>query len=375
MIYALCRSRHASDVQTYAPGKTETMPAMGSESQPRVGNLSNPIHAIFRRKNFKNISDVEYDALKPSLQFASLFLTTPELAGFPHAILVGPYKHVPHPDNAELDEWSYQEKNSKLSSRDMAMYNLALSTLTDMVVFVTEKDEKMHCGQCNREHDISSQNTHLQHGSVIYFSREEIDAHTQATYRFYESDLGVKWRTFETSKIFLHELMHAMAYARLGYLADIPFGSNKVVETGYEWESHVFGGVLCQSTIRPSGLDDDAALMIRDWPAPSVTRRYQHLGYPIRVMEEPSPIEMRWWLLPVMSKWFEQLFTDEFWKKTVPEQGAGAVKAPRVRGYRVKIAEDGTPTFFDSNCEGADSYGCTIPAGYIEDYDGEVVIE
>ena len=89
-------------------------------SQTRVGDLRNEIHAIFRRQNFKNISDFEYDALRPSLQFASLFLTTPELAGFPHAILVAPYKHVPHPDNEELDEWAFQEKGSKLSTRDMA---------------------------------------------------------------------------------------------------------------------------------------------------------------------------------------------------------------------------------------------------------------
>jgi len=107
-----------------------------SNSQPRVGDLCNEIHPIFRRQNFKNVSDFEYDALKPSLQFASLLLTTPELAGFPHAILVAPYKHVPHPDDESLDEWSFQEKGSKLSARDMAMYNLALTTLADMVVFV-----------------------------------------------------------------------------------------------------------------------------------------------------------------------------------------------------------------------------------------------
>jgi hypothetical protein len=67
------------------------MPAM--DSQPRVGDLRNEIYAVFRRQNFKNISDLEYDALRPSLQFASHFLTTPELAGFPHAILLAPYKH------------------------------------------------------------------------------------------------------------------------------------------------------------------------------------------------------------------------------------------------------------------------------------------
>jgi hypothetical protein len=356
---------------TEAPATVETMQAMAPQS--KVGDLSNAIHAVFRRSNFKNISDVEYDALKPSLQFASLFLTTPELAGFPHAILVGGYKHVPHPDNEDLDEWSYQEKDSELSSRDLAMYNLALSTFADMVVFIADEAEDIHCGLCKPNPDIFLKDTHLQNGSIIHFSRAEIEAHNHDEYGLYRGDFGIKWRTFETAKILLHELTHAVSHARLGGLACIPFGSNKVVETGYEWESYVFGGVICYSDIRCSG---HASLMIRDWPAASVVRGYMHHKYAIdRLEEEPSRIEMRWWMLPVLSEWFEQLFTTEFWMKTVPEQGAGALRVPRLRGYRVKIADDGSATFFDSKCEDYGSYGPTVPVGYMEDWDGEIVLE
>jgi hypothetical protein len=357
-----------------APATVETMQAMAP--QLKVGDPSNAIHAVFRRSNFKNISDVEYNALKPSLQFASLFLTTPELAGFPHAILVGAYKHVPHPENEDLDEWSYQEKDAKLSSRDMALYNLALSTLADMVVFIADEAEGIHCGMCSWDSNISLNNTHLHFGSVIRFSRAEIEAHFHNDFGEYQGDLGTKWHTFQTAMILLHEVMHAMSYARLGGLPDIPFGNNKVVETGYEWENHVFGGVIGPCNLRWSGLADDASLMIRDWPAISKIRRYKHLGYPIKLLEEePSRIEMRWWFLPVLSEWFEQLFTTEFWTKTVPEQGAGASKVPRLRGYRVKIADDGSATFFDSKCEDYGSYGSTVPVGYMEDWDGEIVLE
>jgi hypothetical protein len=73
--------------------------------------------------------------------------------------------------------------------------------------------------------------------------------------------------------------------------------------------------------------------------------------------------------------WFESLFTTEFWEVTVPEQGVSALKAPRINGYRVKVAQDGSVTFFDSSSEDAASYGRTIPVGYEEDYDGEVVLE
>ena len=235
-------------------------------------------------------------------------------------------KHCDH----ELDEWAFQEKGSKLSTRDMAMYNLALSTLADMVVFIASskthsktEDLTLHSGECGREHSICGQNTHLYHGSTILFSREEIDAHTHAEkcYPLYRGDFGIKWRTFMTAKILLHELMHAMAHARLGNFNNIPFGSNKAVQTGYEWENYVFGRVICPSNLKWSGFGDDESLMIKDWPAASITRRYQHLG----------------WLLPVMHHWFDKLFTTEFWEKTVPEQGVSALRAPRIRGYRVHV--------------------------------------
>lgn len=347
---------------------------LAMDSQSRVGDLRNEIHAVFRRKNFRNISDDEYDALKPPLQFASLFLTTPDLAGFPHAIPVGAYKHVPHPDNRVLDEWSYQEKSSKLSSRDMAMYSLALTTFADMVAFVADDTEDAESGSCCRDRESSSHNTHLQRGSTVYFSRQDIEVHLQLRDTTDPDDFNRKWFAFLTAKILLHELMHAMSYARLGSFADIPFGSNKVVETGYEWESHIFGGTIFRSSLRPSGLGEDESLMIADWPSASITRYYQHVGYTIDVREEPPPIEIWWWLMPTMPEWFKRLFTTNFWEKTVPDLGAAALKPPRVRGYSVMIVEDGTPTLFIPNCEDAAFYGCSIPAGYIEDEEGEVVV-
>jgi hypothetical protein len=297
LIRTLYRLLTSFDIAAATVRVPVTKPAM--ETQATVGDLCNEIHLIFRRQKFQNISDFEYEALKPSLQFASLLLTTPELAGFPHAILVAPYKHVPHPDDEALDVWAFQEKGAKLSTRDMAMCNLALTTLADMVVFVASsktagktdgkaEDLHMHCGETCAESQIPSQNTHLWHGSTIRFSREDVDAHTQSDFcDLYQTDSGIKRRTFETAKVLLHELMHAMSHARLGWLDSIPFGSNKAVETGYEWENHVFGGVICDSNLGQTELRNDVSLMIRDWPAPSITRTYQRLGYAIDVLEEP----------------------------------------------------------------------------------------
>jgi hypothetical protein len=54
--------------------------------------------------------------------------------------------------------------------------------------------------------------------------------------------------------------MHALASARLSDLYmyprpfDIPFGIQTVVETGYEWEQYVFGGLI--TTKRPDILQN-----------------------------------------------------------------------------------------------------------------------
>lgn len=57
-----------------------------------------------------------------------------------------------------------------------------------------------------------------------------------------------------------YDLMHALASARLSDLYmyprpfDIPFGIQTVVETGYEWEQYVFGGLI--TTKRPDILQN-----------------------------------------------------------------------------------------------------------------------
>jgi hypothetical protein len=344
---------------------------MQAVASTRVGDMSNTIHAMFKRSNFRNITDAEYNALKPSLQFVSLFLTTPELAGFPHAILVNAIKHS-HPDKPGIDERSFEEKAQPLSAHDMAEYGRALATLADCTIFEFGDVFDLHTGCTQVDRSVRLQNTHLYYGCLITISKQDLDHHVNGTYP-YPGDFGVKCRTFETAKALLHELMHAMAYARLGDLEDIPFGSNKVLEIGYEWEAHVFGGICSFSALQNSGLANNGSLMISDWPAPSITRWYKHEGFSIGIRKEPLPVEMRWWLLPTEWTWFYRLFTTDFWRRIVPLQGLSALKPPRRRGYRAMVAEDGNVTMFDRRCQDASSYDCVIPAGYIELADGNVV--
>jgi hypothetical protein len=358
-----------------APTQNSTMPVMGSN---QVGDLSNPIHAIFRRSNFHNISDDEYDALVPTLRLATRLLTTKELAGFPHALLVAPYGHWRYPNNDE--EWWFQEKLTTLTAQDMVDYETTLSSLADMVVFQMVDTEKSGCGYCKYSNSTAPQGTHLQSCSEIELSREDVwwAVKTRDT----GSELAYQKQCLTLAKLMCHELMHAMALARLGddypVPFDIPVGFQDAVETGYEWEQYVFGGLITH--MRPKFIadtvpDDFEAIDLRivAWPCASLTRYYVAKDYPIVVWKEAPSVEVHWLIDPtMMHTWISSLFSTHFWEHVVPQQGADAVKPIKQRGIRHQVDSVGKAT------APADPFALpadTIPAGYEEDpVDGEVVV-
>lgn len=354
-----------------------TMPAMVKKA--RVGDLSNPIHAIFRKANFRNVSDDECEALEPALRLATRLLTTKELAGFPHALLVAPYGHWQGPSH---EDWWFQERLPALTTQDMVEYETALSALADMVIFQMVDTESRGCGCC-KDNDKSTppQGTHLLSCSEIELSREDVA--WAVNNRDTASELANQKHSITLAQIMCHELMHAMASARLGgdypVPFNMPFGWQTVVETGYEWEQYVFGGLLVtwrSDHISMQTPHDFEALDLRiaAWPLASVTRHYIAKDYPVTVWVEPPPIEVHWLIDPTQNHgWIPSLFSTHFWEHVVPEQGAGAVKPPKQRGIRHQVDSVGkTAEVADPLALPAD----TIPDGYEEDpVDGEVLLK
>jgi hypothetical protein len=356
--------------------QNSTMPVMGSR---QVGDLSNPIHAIFRRSNFHNISDDEYDAFAPAFRLTTRLLTTKELAGFPHAILVATYGHWQGPTH---EEWYFDEKLPTLSTQDMADYEAALSSLADMVSFKMIDTEPQGCGHCKPDwNSTAPQGTHLQTCSEIELSREDVA--WAVSNRDTASDLAIQKHSLTMARILCHELMHAMASARLGNLYtvpfDMPFMWQTVVETGYEWEQYVFGGLLLvkRPPFTPYTTPDNfenVDLRLVAWPTAYITRQYVANGFPIYIAKEPKSIEVHWLIDPTMfHTWIPSLFTTHFWEHVVPQQGASAVKPPKQRGIRHQIDAVGKATEVDDPLALPAN---TIPYGYEEDpVDGEVVIK
>lgn len=265
----------------------------------------------------------------------------------------------------------FEPKDLKLTARDMAEYNLCLSQLADMIAFVADEKEHRKCGYCcGKVHD-KPQNIHLERGSIVNFSRKDIQVlvvHRDNA----ADDLKLLQDTFSTAKILLHELMLAFAFARLGHLDSIPFEFGQVVETRYEWEIHIWEGVISPWNLKADAFHTD--LTIRDWPSTSTTRCYQHKAWPIEVYEEPSAVEIYWFMIPVVGDYFTRIFTTNFWETTIPEEGLEALRPKRVRGYLVKVSAEGVARLLDLSCEDDAFYSHIIPGGHILNEDGLVEV-
>lgn len=57
----------------------------------------------------------------------------------------------------------------------------------------------------------------------------------------------------------------------------------------------------------------------------------------------------------------------------IPNHGADVIKPPRIRGPTILVEEDGTTSEADPYCD--DLRNFTTPEGYVEDWDGEIVID
>lgn len=359
----------------FPPNMSSTTPVVPLR---HLGNLNNPIHRIFTKSNFQNVNQDEYNALSPTLRLATRLITTREIAGFPHAILVAPLGFT-------NGKQFFFRKRPALTQQDMVIYNEALETLADMVKFQAVSHEPVGHGCCNP--DVKApppQHSRLLTSSVIDISKDDILSAVET--RANCSELASQKQSLMFAKILCHELIHAMALARLGRAVCVPnivpFGNQTVVENGYEWEDYVFGGLICGH--RPKHLpntvpDDFDATDLRHiaWPSASITRTYVANKWPIMIVKEPSTSEVHWQIDPTTDPtksytWIPSLSSTRFWDHVVPNQGAIAVKAPKIRGIRHVVNGEGKAVEINNPfILGAH----TIPDGYRQDpNDGAVVL-
>ncbi|KAK5126598.1 hypothetical protein LTR85_009532 [Meristemomyces frigidus] len=306
-------------------------------------DLHNEVHPIFSRTNFPG---ADYDQLRPALKLASLFIDTDCLLDFWHAIFFGSIKEVLHGEGEDMWHLAYWRPRPKLSAKDVAMTRSRLRTLSHMVKFYRHKDLKgcggetvpsegflthsarspFYCG------DYQGRFTHVYYLEALY---EEICGLSGCGMKAqYES-------CFSFAVLLVHEIAHVATDAASA-TGGMPFEDGRVVETGYEWSAHLFGGV--PYVAYPN-------VLLKEWPSASIVRDYVASGWQIDGILDCSDIELRW---HIPSSYIEQLFSSYFWELTVSTQGSVALKVPKARGFRYKSDEKGESRLFNPQREDDD---------------------
>lgn len=85
-----------------------------------IGDLSNDIHPIFRSTNFTNVSEQQYEVIKPSLRLATRLLTTDCLLDFAYSIFAGDERSVYNKNTGTYSHVAYFRPKDPLTHADYA---------------------------------------------------------------------------------------------------------------------------------------------------------------------------------------------------------------------------------------------------------------
>jgi len=129
--------------------------------------------------------------------------------------------------------------------------------------------------------------------------------------------LRLQWSLATTM---VHELMHALWYARHGTASYEPFyRDTRFSELGWQWEALLYEGAISATSER---CEMAYGLRIQDWPG-AIT----NVTYPLLQGVAPEPPK-RAELFPVKMSWVAGFFQQQFWDE-VERFGIQGTKYPR----------------------------------------------
>jgi hypothetical protein len=272
------------------------------EQITRTPDLTNPIHQIFRRSNFTNISQRDYDLLRPSLQLASLLLQSDALIPFILTIVDGeihlgngtpiPYSlmNVQDTDADFCLAWDIHAApragQTEINAQNRQRVSQILAAMADMIELrvgdVCPEDEvapntsgyaaKLD-GCLTRPlqqtfpRGCSSRifvNAHMLSWlkcmttqDAVNRSKSHCDGCTpskrllnsehltdeRSCWRCFVPFYLLTWR-YHLAETFVHEFGHALHNAAYGWCRDLRLAPGSIGEAGYEICSQLFGGIL-----------------------------------------------------------------------------------------------------------------------------------
>ena len=304
------------------------------------GDLMNPIHPIFRKRNAHGEARRRYDNLRPSLQLASKFIQTESMLPFWYAVFfteTAPVKKLWHSSGEPAFE--FLDAPNTLTYTQIQQTHYALRKLAKRVRFTIFAGHRPH----GDESDSFTLQRRKNNDARIFISRRWLREHREAVRR--RDHARYLWHTFRLASNMCHELAHAAVRTVHGEV-DCYFPGARVAEDGFEWEHRHMGGVVLYK--EPHGTIDyypgspKLSLWLLPWPNPFVVGDYvsrdNHISIRERYAEDDVAVRVKGGTIEV--EWLTRYFQESFWRDEVEERGPEATKFPFVdKGVRFPLTE------------------------------------
>ena len=330
-----------SDAEHWTAARLNAAGALYIDS-PHFGDLT-IIHPIFRKANFKDISDADYTLIGPSLRLASAYLSEPHTISFWWSLAFAERLHVPRMQkNWQTREWedvtglNNRERWTKISisqhvGRDqLEEINRLFLNMAGCICW--EFDERG--GETYGSTIVVPERWPEAQGLANNFTSIALSPKFPAEFRTVaagttpEDQNSHLRQVFLLSNTLLHELSHGVILATCDRLESVhdqpaePFvGNDREAEVGYAWEMAMYGGPPLAIDYRA---DCSRGLKACRWPG---MKRATIGDHPyIRPSRRTWEID---WALSMA--WVQPFFTTAYWAQ-IERFGPSSMKFPKTLG-------------------------------------------
>ena len=333
--------------------------------------LSNTIHPIFRKQNFRG--NIDYEARKPCLRLATHLLESTGLVPFLNTLVNGEVRDLDGKSQAQLHDglldptrphsiWpSFEQEEINEKTRKRARQ--ILRQMVEMVSFEIEPFDRSsirphYYGRCVPLHGPLPPESPtcfphgflskillrgLEYNDLVGLTHDEIylpiaDANGQVWSLHHLLQLR-----FQITRTLVHEIGRAIAFAAHGSLLSFNepcYKDGKIAEIGFELEAHLFGGVFFPNheSFRSSQSCEQARQDLQtyqlgpqfyyhSWPFFNLNGSRRNSGIDHWSYKKSSNFDL-FWTVPMT--FFQSLFTDAFWRAQKQRQDIHGVHPPKI---------------------------------------------
>lgn len=242
-----------------------------------LGDLSKPIHRIFRRSNF-DLQDHEYDLMRPGLQLASRLISPPTPISFWHTIMkrdVREIKYPLHPLGENVVHYEFFDSPATLTAPQVREVEAALIRIADITRFAVDEDDELSpwCMETCLSEDGSLVSTIKIPRAAFREMQKAADKSTNNN----DEDYSIV-TSFMLARTLVHELAHVVYHLYYGDDEFYYLPGQAVDEVGFTWEDQVFGGLVNYKVFYRDNLVPSYHAVIHPWPNAHMISKYLQTG-------------------------------------------------------------------------------------------------